>query len=79
MLLSGYFPELVYARGGLDRNLPFEAFAGEAWLMNALALLEPRLIFLAISARGCLSYRASISSSLAAHHPGTVVAASTIL
>jgi hypothetical protein len=25
MLLSGYFPELVYARGGLDQTLPFEA------------------------------------------------------
>jgi hypothetical protein len=25
MLLSGYFPELVYARGGLDQSLPFEA------------------------------------------------------
>jgi hypothetical protein len=25
MLLSGHFPELVYARGGLDQSLPFEA------------------------------------------------------
>jgi hypothetical protein len=25
MLLSGYFPELVCARGGFGRNLPFEA------------------------------------------------------
>jgi Domain of unknown function (DUF4105) len=25
MLLSGYFPELVYERGGLDQSLPFDA------------------------------------------------------
>ena len=25
ILLSGYFPELVYARGGLDQSVPFEA------------------------------------------------------
>ncbi len=25
MLLSGYFPELVYERGKLDQSLPFDA------------------------------------------------------
>jgi hypothetical protein len=30
MLLSGYFPELVYERGSLDRSLPFAALRGRS-------------------------------------------------
>ena len=36
MLLSGYFPELVYAYGALDQSLPFEALRRQS-LINERA------------------------------------------
>ena len=32
MLLSGYFPELVYERGSLDQSLPFEALRQQSYI-----------------------------------------------
>ena len=32
MLLSGYFPELVYDRGSLDQSLPFEALRQQSYI-----------------------------------------------
>ena len=37
MLLSGYFPEMVYERGSLDQSLPFDALRRYS-LINELAV-----------------------------------------